>query len=64
MSALPGYFRLHLLSDGNRIIGHDSEVTDLTFHFLVAKQKRDRAQVTGATVDQGRLRAADRVRAN
>jgi hypothetical protein len=49
MPALPGHFRL---SDGKRIIDLDSEVADRTFHFLVAKQKLDRAQVTGATVDQ------------
>jgi hypothetical protein len=30
---------------------------------VVAKQKLDRTQVAGATVDQGRLRAAKRVRA-
>ena len=52
-----------LLSDGKRVIDLNSEVTDRTFHFLVAKQKLDRTQVAGATVDQGRLRAAERVRA-
>src|SRR3979490_17311 len=52
-----------LLSDGKRIIDLDSEISDRTFHFLVAKQKLDRTQVAGATVDQGRLRAAERVRA-
>src|SRR6202048_3363697 len=51
-----------LLSDGKRIIDLDSEISDGTFHFLVAKQKLDRTQVAGATVDQGRLRAAERVR--
>src|SRR6516225_10381848 len=51
----------NLLSDGERIIDLDPEVTDRTFHFLVAKQKLDRTQVAGATVDQGRLRAAERV---
>src|ERR1700738_1491631 len=51
-----------LLSDGKRIIELDSEISDGTFHFLVAKQKLDRTQVAGATVDQGRLRAAERVR--
>src|ERR1700719_3278207 len=51
-----------LLSDGERIIDLDSEISDGTFHFLVAKQKLDRTQVAGATVDQGRLRAAERVR--
>src|ERR1700730_14868622 len=50
-----------LLSDGKRIIDLDSEISDGTFHFLVAKQKLDRTQVAGATVDQGRLRAAERV---
>ena len=50
-----------LLSDGKRVIDLNSEVTDRTFHFLVAKQKLDRTQVAGATVDQGRLRAAERV---
>src|SRR5258708_16568095 len=52
-----------LLSDGERIIDLDSEISDRTFHFLVAKQKLDRTQVAGATVDQGRLRAAERMRA-
>src|SRR5271165_168548 len=52
-----------LLSDGERVIDLDSEISDRTFHFLVAKQKLDRTQVAGATVDQGRLRAAERVRA-
>jgi hypothetical protein len=52
-----------LLSDGKRVIDLDSEISDRTFHFLVAKQKLDRTQVAGATVDQGRLRAAERVRA-
>ena len=51
-----------LLSDGKRIIDLDSEISDGTFHFLVAKQKLDRTEVAGATVDQGRLRAAERVR--
>jgi hypothetical protein len=51
-----------LLSDGKRIIDLDSEISDGTFHFLVGKQKLDRTQVGGATVDQGRLRAAERVR--
>src|SRR6202048_1086949 len=51
-----------LLSDGKRIIDLDSEISDGTFHFLVAKQKLDRTQVAGPTVDQGRLRAAERVR--
>src|SRR4249919_3793029 len=49
-----------LLSDGKRIIDLDSEISDGTFHFLVAKQKLDRTEVAGATVDQGRLRAAER----
>src|SRR6202022_366982 len=51
-----------LLGYGKRIIDLDSEIPDGTFHFLVAKQKLDRIQVAGATVDQGRLRAAERVR--
>jgi hypothetical protein len=46
-----------LLSDGKRIIDLDSEISDGTFLFLVAKQKLDRTQVAGATVDQGRLLA-------
>src|ERR1700738_1599352 len=51
-----------LLSDGKRIIDLDSEISDGTLHCLVTQQKRARAQVAGATVDQGRLRAGERVR--
>jgi hypothetical protein len=53
----------NLFSDGERVINLDSEISDRAFHPRVAKQKLNRAQIAGAAVDQGSLRAAERVSA-
>jgi hypothetical protein len=52
---------LDLLSDGKRVIDLNAEIPDRTFQLRVAKQQLDRTEVAGAAVDQGRLRAAERV---
>src|SRR5262249_49750216 len=53
----------NLFGDGERVINLDSEISDGTSHPCVAKQKLDRAQIAGAAVDQGGLRATERVSA-
>src|ERR1700736_4837612 len=62
MSALPEYFGLRLAQRWQA--RHRPRCRDSGPYFptRVAKQKLDRTQVAGATVDQGRLRAAERVR--
>jgi hypothetical protein len=54
---------LNLFSDGERVINLDAEIADRTFQPRVPKQKLDSTKVASAAVDQGRLRAAKRVRA-
>ena len=63
MSALPEYFRLRLAQRWQAHHRPRFRGIGLYFTFSCGQAKLDRTQVAGATVDQGRLRAAERVRA-
>jgi hypothetical protein len=51
----------NFFSDGKRVIDLNSEVSHRTLDLGVPEQKLHRAQVARPAVDQGRLRASERV---
>jgi len=61
--ALPESSNVDLLWDAEGVIDLNSEVSHRTLDLRVSKQKLHRAQVARPAIDQGRLRAPERVRA-
>ncbi|MGY2904633.1 hypothetical protein ACVWVY_003654 [Bradyrhizobium sp. URHC0002] len=63
MSALcPGISDINLFRYCQSIVYFDPEISDGAFDLGVAKQKLDGPEIAGATVDQGSLRAPERMR--
>src|ERR1019366_7871385 len=52
-----------LLRNCQRIVDLDPEIADRAFQLGMPEQKLDRAKISGASIDQGDLRPAERVRA-
>ena len=61
--ALPKSSNVDLLCDAEVVVDLNSKVSHRTLDLRVSKQKLHRAQVARAAIDQGRLRAPERVRA-
>ena len=63
MSVLPVISDFDLLSDRESIVHLDTEVANCALDLGVTEQKLNGPQVTGSSVDQGRLGPPERVRA-
>jgi hypothetical protein len=57
ISALPFILNVDLLRYGEGIVHINAEIPHSAFYLGVTKQKLDGAQITGAAVDQRRLRS-------
>jgi hypothetical protein len=58
----PGISDIDLFRYRQSIVYFDPEISDRAFDLGVAKQKLDSSEIAGATVDQGSLRASERMR--
>jgi len=58
----PGISDINLFRYCQSIVYFDPEISDGAFDLGVAKQKLDGPEIAGATVDQGSLRASERMR--
>jgi hypothetical protein len=62
MSALPGISDINLFRYCQGIVHFDAQISDRAFDLGVAKQKLDGPEIAGAPVNQGSLRASERMR--
>lgn len=62
MSALAGISDIDLLRYCQSIVYFDPKISHRAFDLCMAKQKLDSSEISGATVDQGSLRASERMR--